>query len=282
MKQGGSGRKMAIFRRVLLGLVGLAVGLYFGLRAYLFAAQRSAIYHPRPAEAAPAGYVALDVRVPGIGVLHEWRLLAAAGQPTVIFFHGNGGGTTSFDEFGAKLHARGWGVVLAAYPGYSGNPGKPSEDSLMAAARATIAAAHADRVIVWGHSLGSGVAARMAAEGRAAGLVLEAPYTSLPDVAAMIYPYIPVYWLMLDTFNTASLVDKIKVPVLIFHSTDDPQIPFAMGQALADLFNRGVLLRATFVVLHSAGHYPHHQDITGDVVKWAQCIIHDCPTTVDG
>ena len=98
----------------------------------------------------------------------------------------------------------------------------------------------------------------------------------------MIYPWIPVHLLMLDKFDTASLVDRITVPVLIFHSTDDPQIPFAMGETLAHAFNRGVLLHATFVSLHGAGHYPHHQDITGHVIEWAQCIIHDCPRTVDG
>src|SRR4029077_12677166 len=159
------------------------------------------------------------------------------------------------------------GVVLAGYPGFSGNPGTPSEDALMSAARATIAALpQGSRIIVWGHSLGSGVAARMASEGRAAGLVLEAPYTALPDIAARLYPYIPVRPLMLDTFDTQSLVDRIKVPVLIFHSTDDGEVPFVMGETLAREWGA----RATFVRMQGVGHYPHRRDLTGTVVEWAQ------------
>jgi hypothetical protein len=159
-------------------------------------------------------------------------------------------------------------VVLASYPGFSGNPGKPSEDALMADARATVAAVakRGGPIIVWGHSLGSGVAARMAGEGRAAGLVLESPYTSLPDVGALAYPYIPVHLLMLDRFDTLSLAPRIHVPVLIFHSTDDDQIPFAMGESLACAFGA----RATFVRMQGLGHYPHHQDLSGMLIQWAR------------
>jgi pimeloyl-ACP methyl ester carboxylesterase len=262
---------MAIFRKILLGLVGLGIGLYCGLCAYLFAIQRSLIYYPRPATAAPAGYAPLAVDVPGIGVLQDWRLPAQPGKPTVIFFHGNGDVTTSFSEFGMRLHAHGWGVVLAGYPGYSGNPGQPTESNLMAAARATIAAARANRVIVWGHSLGSGVAARMAAEGRAQGLVLEAPYTSLPNVAAMVYPYIPVHLLMRDRFDTQSLTGRIKMPVLIFHSIDDAQIPFSMGDQLAST------LHACLVKMQGAGHYPQTVDLTDMAITWVSGI---CPAAL--
>jgi hypothetical protein len=257
-----------MIRKILLGLVSFGVALYVALCGYLFATQRSAIYLPHlTAPDSPAGYAALNVTVPGIGVMHDWSLPADGGQPVVIFFHGNAATTTAFSDVGASLHARGWGVVLAGYPGYSGNPGTPSEDALMADARATIAALpRGSRIIVWGHSLGSGVAARMASEGRAAGLVLEAPYTALPDIAARLYPYIPVRLLMLDKFDTASLADRIKVPVLIFHSTDDPEVPFAMGESLAHELGP----RATFVRMKGAGHHPHRRDLTGLVVKWVQ------------
>jgi pimeloyl-ACP methyl ester carboxylesterase len=111
----------------------------------------------------------------------------------------------------------------------------------------------------------------MASEGRAAGLVLESPYTSLPDVAAGLYPYIAVHWLMLDRIDTRALVDKITMPVLIFHGTDDPQIPFAMGRELADAWGK----RATLVPLEGVGHYPHQIDLSGTVIQWAQdhCIV---------
>jgi pimeloyl-ACP methyl ester carboxylesterase len=260
-------------RTILLAPVCVAAVLYVGLCGYLFAEQRHAIYHPRAIVLGDpptgSGYATLNVAVPGIGVLkHWWMPPGRAGMPTIVFFHGNAGDRSSFLEQGELLHRRGFGAVLVSYPGYSGNPGTPSEDALMANARAALAAVgpKAGPIIVWGHSLGSGVAARMATEGHAAGLVLEAPYTSLPDIAARIYPYIPVHWLMLDRFNTRALVDRITVPVLIFHSTDDPQIPFAMGRELADALGK----HATFVRLEGAGHYPHHSDLSATVVQWAR------------
>lgn len=262
----------ATIRKILLWLACIAVALYLGLCGYLFTQQRRAIYHPRPtaSENPPpeSGYAALNVTVPDLGVMKDWWAPAAAGMPTIIFFYGNGGDVTSFQTTGGMFHQRGWGAVLASYPDFSGNPGKPSEETLMAAARATIAAVspRGGPIIVWGHSLGSGVAARMASEGRAEALVLEAPYTSLPDVAARIYPYIPVHFLMLDRFDTQSLVDRIHVPVLIFHSIDDPQIPFAMGETLAREFGA----RATLVRLEGVGHYPHKIDLSGIVLQWAR------------
>jgi hypothetical protein len=263
-------------RTILLSLAAVAAALYVALCGYLFVNQRQAIYLPRPTvldnPPPDSGYANLDIAVPGVGTVKDWWMAPASpGMPTVVFFHGNAGDRTSFLELGMALHSHGWGAVLASYPGYSGNPGSPSEDSLLADARATIAAIAPGPVIVWGHSLGSGVAARMAGEGRVAGLVLESPYTSLPDVAARIYPYIPVHWLMLDRFETRAQVPNIHVPVLIFHGADDPQIPFAMGRELADALRD----RATLVRLEGVGHYPHRIDLSGMVVKWAQdhCIL---------
>jgi uncharacterized protein len=264
---------MAKIRTVLLVLVCAVVALYVGLCSYLFAKQRSAIYYPPPTVlgAAPpdSGYATLDINVPDIGVIkHWWVPPASPGMPTVVFFHGNAGDRRSFLELGVLLHRQGWGAVLASYPGYSGNPGNPSEAALTADARATIAAIapRSGPIIAWGHSLGSGVAARMASEGRVAGLVLESPYTSLPDVAARIYPYIPVQMLMLDRFDTRALVQKIAMPVLIFHGADDPQIPFAMGRELADAWGK----RASLVRLEGVGHNPHQIDLSGSVIQWAK------------
>jgi pimeloyl-ACP methyl ester carboxylesterase len=225
-------------------------------------------------------YVMLNVTVPGIGIIKDWWMPPASRNlPTVIFFHGNAGDRRSFLELGELLHRQGWGSVLASYPGYSGNPGSPSEKTLTAGARATMAAiaSQTGPIIVWGHSLGSGVAAQLASEGNAAALVLESPYTSLPDMASRFYPYIPVHWLMLDRFDTRALTEKITVPVLIFHGADDPQIPFAMGRELADAWGS----RATLVRLERVGHYPHQIDLSGAVIEWAKdhC-IGPCEKTV--
>ncbi len=259
-------------RSGLLALLAVVLAGYLAVVGYLFVEQRRMLFVPSgiPLGAPPtrSGYEPLTVQVPSLGVIEDWWAPPASRiMPTVVFFHGNGADRAEFMDLGARLHDRGWGVVLASYRGYSGNPGKPTETGLMADARATLAAVapRVGPVIVWGHSLGSGVAARVAAEGRVAGLVLESPYTSVTDVAARLYPYIPVRLLLLDRFDTRALTARIHVPVLIFHSVDDPQIPFAMGQELADRL--GPL--ATFVRLNGVGHDPHLLDLSPTVVRWA-------------
>ena len=261
-------------RKAKAWLIGAAVALagYLGVCGILFAAQRSMIYTPPKVRLdgppAGSGLQSLDVPVQGLGTIKAWWAPPASrAQPTVIFFHGNGGDRRSFLDFAARLRQHGWGVVLASYSGYSGNPGKPSEAALMADARATLQAVapSVGPIVVWGHSLGSGVAARMASEGRTAGLVLEAPYTSLTDVAAASDPFVPVRLLLRDRFDTRSLTDRIQVPVLIFHSVDDPEIPFAMGSELAQRLGS----RATFERMEGARHYPHSRDISSDVIRWA-------------
>lgn len=196
-----------------------------------------------------------------------WRAEPSrTGNPTFVFFPGAGSGTLDFEETGELFHRRGWGVVLAAYRGYSGNAGTPSESGLMADARAVLAGIpkQIGPIIVWGHSLGSGIAARMASEHRADGLVLESPYTSVTDVAAERYPVFPVRWFIEDTFDTSSLLPKIVVPVLIFHGMNDSEIPFHMGQTLARRFGN----RAVFVPLRGVGHEPHDADLSNQVAYW--------------
>jgi len=257
----------------LLAVAGVLVLGYLGICGYLFVEQRRLLFQPQAAwqHAPPANssYQVLAVSVPGVGMLIDWWIPPrSASLPTLVFFHGNGSDRSDFARQGEVFHGLGWGVLLASYPGYSGNPGAPTEATLTAAARASVAAVnnHVGPIIVWGHSLGSGVAARVASEGAAAGVVLEAPYTSIVEVAADAYPYVPVRWLMRDRFDTEALVDRIKVPVLIFHSTDDPSVPFRMGQTLADELGA----RATFVKMEGAGHYPHNRDLSDAVLRWAR------------
>jgi fermentation-respiration switch protein FrsA (DUF1100 family) len=139
---------------------------------------------------------------------------------------------------------------------------------LNADARAILASLPKDSgpIILWGHSLGSGVAARMASEGRASALVLESPFTAAVDVAANAYPFFPVRLLMRDRFDTLALVPRIQVPVLILHGTEDQAIPFAMGATLARAFGR----RATLVPVLGADHNPDPVDLWPSVRDWLQ------------
>ncbi|MGH6872122.1 MAG: alpha/beta hydrolase [Rhizomicrobium sp.] len=252
------------------GLVALcaAAAIYLGIMAMLYVEQREIQYHPDNAATgpAPAEYAVSHVRVPGAGSVLVWSIPAAPdGAPTFVFFSGNAARITDFADTGLLFHLRGWGVVLASYRGFSGNPGTPTQDGLMADARAVLASLpHRGKLIVWGHSLGSGVAAQMAAEHRADGLVLESAYTSAADVGQRRYWMFPVRWLMRDPFDTGSLVPRIKVPVLLIHGTNDSTIPFDMSQTLAKELGK----QATLVPVPYVDHVPHRIDLSPVVAQW--------------
>jgi uncharacterized protein len=257
-------------RKVLTLLAGASVVLYVAVFIVLLVFQRQFLFVGNTKVIAPPGrdslYRAVTVAEDGGVRLAIWEAPPVRrGLPTFVIFYGNGSNLTDFAQTGENLHAQGYGVVLASYRGYSGNPGSPSEDGLMADARAILAGAPKP-VVLWGHSLGSGVAARMASEGRAEALVLESPYTSIPDVAARRFPVYPVRLFMRDRFDTLSLVPRITVPVLIIHGTRDWIVPYDMGVTLAKRFGR----QAMFVPIVGAAHEPHRSDLVPLVTRWLE------------
>jgi hypothetical protein len=175
-------------------------------------------------------------------ILEAWYSPAEPGCPTLTYFHGNG---SHLGYRGPRVRPyldAGFGVLLVGYRGYGGNPGRPSEDGLYRDARAAFdflhEAAVADRqIVIYGESLGTTVAVRMAAEraeqGRPAGaLVLEAPLSSVVDVAAHHYPWAPVRWLLKDRFEAVARIGHVGTPVLIVHGDRDWIVPIRFGRRL--------------------------------------------------
>lgn len=156
--------------------------------------------------------------------------------PVAVWFHGNGGQVGQEARVATRLGERGVSAALAEFPGYGAATGAgPSEANFLAAARASLevlAGRGAPAPACVGHSMGSGVAAALAAEGRCSRLVLLAPYTSLPAVAWEHYPFVPTF-LMLDRLDTLGRAPNIRVPTLIVHGRSDPVVPVGMGRALA-------------------------------------------------
>src|SRR5262249_21339625 len=129
-----------------------------------------------------------------------WHVPPRGEQPVVLYFHGNGEIVAWRVERHRKIVADGTGLLALSYRGYAGSTGEPTEEGLhrdaLAAYEFAAARYPADRIVLWGHSLGSGVAVRLAAARRIGKLVLEAPFTSTADVAAMRFPFVPVRLLM--------------------------------------------------------------------------------------
>jgi hypothetical protein len=167
----------------------------------------------------------------------------------------------------------GYGVVLAAYPGYGGNPGQPTETSLHAAGSGTLASLAAQgidagRVVLWGESLGGGVATRLAVEQRVAGVILQAPFTSVADRAQELYPIIPARRLTLDRFEILPRIAAIDAPLLVIHGEEDRIVPAGHGRqifAAAREPKRGVFIpHADHNDLHAYGLADHVRTFLAD------------------
>jgi uncharacterized protein len=164
-----------------------------------------------------------------------------APKATILYLHGNAASIWS-DQVREKLRAYqglGYRVLAIDYRGYGFNAGAPSEAGLYADALA--AAQYAEdslgtlgsALVIHGMSLGSGVAAEVAVRRPPRLLILDGAFTSLPDVAADHYPWIPARLLMRNRFPTLARLDSLRSPVLIVHATNDEVIPFKFGEALA-------------------------------------------------
>jgi uncharacterized protein len=218
----------------------LAAVVYIGLTAVMFFAQRALMYFPDTQRTLPAaaGFpqaeeVVLDTR-DGEKII-AWHLPPQAGKPVVLYFHGNGGALSLRVDRFQRIAAAGVGLLAIDYRGYGGSTGTPTERGLIEdgrAAYAFAAARYPGRIALWGESLGTGVAIALAAEQPVTHLVLDAPYTSALEVAATVYWYFPVRWLMKDTFRSDLRIAKVKAPVLILHGEADDIIPIRYGEKL--------------------------------------------------
>ncbi|MBT7943187.1 MAG: alpha/beta hydrolase, partial [Alphaproteobacteria bacterium] len=214
--------------------------------------QRQLIYHPdqylaSPSQAGVAEMQVLRVTTDDGVTLTFWYRPAQPGQPTMVYFHGNGSNLAGRASKARPYLDAGFGVVLAAYRGYGGNPGNPSEPGLYADARAQLGflkrqGVGAGKWVLYGESLGSGVAVQMAYE-QAQGIsgtppnpvgavILEAPFYSLADTAQSHYPYVPARFLLRDRFDSGTKIGKVKTPVLVVHGAQDGVISQDQGKRL--------------------------------------------------
>jgi fermentation-respiration switch protein FrsA (DUF1100 family) len=222
-------------------LIVVSAGYACGL-AVLFLVQRSFLFPvPQTLRTAPeaAGFPEAEEHVlntaDGEKVI-VWHVPAKPGRPVVLYFHGNGDFLAGFFGRFRDLISDGTGMVALSYRGYAGSTGRPSEQGLLQDAAAayafTSARYSADRIVVWGFSLGTGVAVALAAEYPVGKLILEAPYTSIVDVAASAFPFVPVRWLMRDRFHSDQRIARVMAPLLVMHGVGDPTIPIALGERL--------------------------------------------------
>jgi uncharacterized protein len=219
---------------VSIGYLGGLVALYFTQRSFLFPMPQTVRTAPEAAGFPEAEEHVLTTADDEKVIV--WHVPARPGHPVVLYFHGNGDYLAGFFGRFRDLIADGTGIVALSYRGYAGSSGQPSEAGLLqdaAAAYAFTAARYdADRIVVWGFSLGTGVAVALTAEHPVGKLILEAPYTSIADVAAAIFWFVPVRWLIRDPFRSDARIGRVTAPLLIMHGGRDPVIPVGFGERL--------------------------------------------------
>lgn len=223
------------------------VAAYLILVGSLYVFQRSLLYLPSsrlgdPAASGVPEMSAVKLRTADGLELVSWYRRADPGRPTMVYFHGNGG-NIAYRVFRIRPYLEaGLGLLLVEYRGYGGNSARPDEEGLYADGRAAMAFLAADgvptdEVVMYGESLGGGVVIHIAAElGRAktsvGAIVLEAPLSSVTDVAAYHYPFVPVRWLLKDRFESAEKIGHVAAPVLIIHGENDRIVPARFGRLL--------------------------------------------------
>jgi hypothetical protein len=227
--------KLALGAAALYGVIGLVA--YLGQRKLMYFPDRE---RTLPAEVGLVGVAERVLETPDGERVIAWYGRARPDRPTLLYFHGNGGSLAIRASRIARFMDEGWGVYMMTYRGYGGSTGSPSEAANVADARLAYHALIKEGVppksiIVYGESLGSGIAVRIAAALPVGGVILDAPYTSIVDVAAQAYPFLPVRLFLIDRYETTRHIAGIEAPLLILHGEHDGVVPVAMGRELAGL-----------------------------------------------
>jgi fermentation-respiration switch protein FrsA (DUF1100 family) len=201
------------------------------------------VYHPTPAsqdwQLPPMPVEDVHLKLPDGTPIHAWWCPRPGATGALLYCHGNAGNLSHRGHaIQALQQLLDQPVLIFDYPGYGKSGGRPSEQGCYAAADAAYAwltqAAKipADRVLLYGSSLGGGVAIDLASRRPHRALVVEKTFTSMPDVGQRLYPWLPVRWLLRNRFDSLAKIGKCRQPVFVGHGTTDDLVPFVLGERL--------------------------------------------------
>ncbi|MBU0714492.1 MAG: alpha/beta hydrolase [Verrucomicrobia bacterium] len=229
--------------RIALSVLKIVAAVYVGLCILLFFRQSHMVYFPlvpvmqKPSDVGLA-YESVALMTADDTRLAGWYVPCEGARGTVLMCHGNGGNIGDRLHPISLFHGLGLNVLVFDYRGYGESTGKPSEEGTYQDARAAWQYltekrnTPPDKIVVFGRSLGGAVAAGLVERITPAALILEATFTSIPDMGARLYPWLPIRLLSRYRYNTLARLEQIHCPVLIAHSRDDEMIPFEQGQRL--------------------------------------------------
>ncbi len=252
----------------------VALALYAMAVVVMYAAQRRFIYFPEPGRTSPAAAGLPDVSeriiaTPDGEKVVAWYGKAQRGQPTLLYFQGNGGTLELRSETISRYLARGRGMFMMSYRGFSGSTGAPSEAANVADAKLAYDTlikdgVSPDDIILYGESLGTGVAIQVAREKMVAGVILDSPYTSILELASQYYPWLPVSLLLEDRYESIRYIRDVHVPIFILHGEADDVVPVEMGRRLFAAANEPKELKT----IPGGGHVIHDGPTSEIVNRW--------------
>ena len=224
----------------------LLILIYFVITVVVYFFQRKLLYHPFSPQITGKGLIhnfeTINFKTFDNFVLKGWFHLKNYNKKTILFLHGNAG---NLDNRIDKLNFLGnmdINFLIISWRGYSGNPGNPSETGLYKDALGGIEWLNKkgisnDRIILYGESLGTAITTEVAQNENFAGIILEAPFTSMVDMGQKIYPIFPVKFLLKDKYESKNKIKNIKSPILVLHGRKDKIVPFYMGEKIFEMAN---------------------------------------------
>jgi len=266
-------------KKKLMDYLLAALLIYLLVMALTFFIQRSFMYFPDTARQDPALFQASNMDIinvttaDGLSLQGWYQAPQDQEKPVIVFFHGNGSHMGLSALKTSQMRAQGYGAMLIAYRGYAGNEGKPSEKGLYKDARAFIdwvineQNIPQERLVLYGESLGSGVAVEMAVNDYPdiAGVILEAPYTSFIEMARRTHFWLPLDLLMRDRYETIDKIANVKAPILVLHGKRDMIVPYRFGKEVFEAAPEPKIMKT----YKEAGHNDQFMHgASDDILTW--------------
>ena len=224
----------------------LLILIYFVITVVVYFFQRKLLYHPFSPQITGKGLIhnfeTINFKTSDNFELKGWFHLKNSNKKTILFLHGNAGNLDNRIDKLNSLGSMDINFLIISWRGYSGNPGNPSETGLYKDALGGIEWLNKkgisnDRIILYGESLGTAITTEVAQNENFAGIILEAPFTSMVDMGQKIYPIFPVKFLLKDKYESKNKIKNIKSPILVLHGKKDKIVPFYMGEKIFEMAN---------------------------------------------
>ena len=224
----------------------LSLIFYLLILLFMYIFQRTFMYHPnvKNTDSTTVQFKYKEVYIESEKdiKLKSWHSYLNPNKKTILFFHGNAG------ELGArtyklnKFNDLDLNFLIISWRGFSGNNGKPTEQGLYKDAQKAVEwlekkGINKKDIILYGESLGTGIAVELATKNEYSGIILESPYTSMIDMGKRFYPFLPISILQKDKYNSLKKLSMIKSPILVLHGKSDTLVPFYMGKKIYDAAN---------------------------------------------